>query len=218
MTSPVLPMAVSTSLPSAPEPRKRNVLRDTAIRYLGYTGDVAEALSPYVNPKMVFKGNLVGNLYTTADLVSLTTRKYAETSDSSKKEGIKAAGYELMDGAMFHAAATMLIPTLIVRRIRRLTHAAVSQSARFGRYSTPVAATTALVSIPALSKPLDATIDGLLNLTYRPLVKGATKVVIKTQQALVPRLKRTHIFHKTGRVSGHGPATIVPPPLFQKFQ
>lgn len=132
-----------------------NVLRDSPLRYLGFTNDVGEALRGVIPPWAVWSTYGVTGAYALGDVAQLAWREHRRGA------GWPAVHRQLVDSAVFHGLATVAVTPLIIAGACRAIKAVVPNALpgwarRFG----PSAVGIAL--IPLIVPPTDRYVEHLI--------------------------------------------------------
>ncbi|KAL5275497.1 MTFP1 family protein [Megaselia abdita] len=160
---------------------EKNMYRDTFLRYFGYAHHVASYAS--TNLRYVCSGITASYIFT--DLMlnvnkiskpkepPKKTRKHSSRSESEDQESKLVI--ESIDVLLWQGLASLLIPSLISKRINSLVDKELSKKCSWRKYRKPVSSTLAFLAIIAASKPVDLLTSELLNKTYRPIFKESEK-------------------------------------------
>jgi len=99
------------------------VWRHTALRYGGYADEMGEFLAPYLGGLGRFAGYGLAALYCLADMGTTLPKKYAKGTEnglSPTQKTVKTA-QEAADLAVFHLAASLWIPPMLIGSVVDLT-------------------------------------------------------------------------------------------------
>uniref|UniRef100_A0A8C5PGR6 Mitochondrial fission process protein 1 n=1 Tax=Leptobrachium leishanense TaxID=445787 RepID=A0A8C5PGR6_9ANUR len=148
-----------------PEP---DLYRDTWVRYLGYANEVGESFRALVPKSIVWASYGVATAYVTADAADKGKKaSKANADDPDKNMHITVA---VVDTFVWQALASVAIPGFTINRI---CAASLYLMKKGTRWPVPVRkwATTAigLSTIPFIIKPIDRSVDYLLDSTLRKL-------------------------------------------------
>ncbi len=164
---------------ATPSPEEANVWRDTPLRYLGYADEFGEAMAPYIGHKAVTGSYVLSSLYALVDVATASHRVYHRNRDLSPQGRIRKTLTEALDSTLFHLAATVFVPALMIKYLRQGISRAMNHHtipASIGRFRTSIATLAGILAIPLISKPVDKVIDGIMDWTYRPLT-GKNRIV-----------------------------------------
>ncbi|XP_029427889.1 mitochondrial fission process protein 1 isoform X2 [Rhinatrema bivittatum] len=148
--------------PSVPE--DRDLYRDTWVRYLGYANEVGESFRALIPVSLVWASYGVATAYVTADAIDKGKKAAV---DLGKRRRVAVA---VVDTFVWQALASVAIPGFTINRI---CAASLYLLGRTTRWPLPVRkwTTTAigLSAIPFIIKPIDRSVDLLLNSSLRKL-------------------------------------------------
>ncbi|XP_039188545.1 mitochondrial fission process protein 1 [Crotalus tigris] len=152
-----------------------DLYRDTWVRYLGYANEVGESFRALVPVSVVWASYGVATAYVTADAVD--KGKKAAAAATPQEEGrTRQAAVAVVDTFIWQALASVAIPGFTINRIcagslylmGRLTH--LPLPAR--KWTTTAIGLTA---IPFIIKPIDRSVDFLMDSSLRKLYKSEKK-------------------------------------------
>nr|XP_003226850.1 PREDICTED: mitochondrial fission process protein 1 [Anolis carolinensis] len=152
-----------------------DLYRDTWLRYLGYANEVGESFRAIVPVSLVWASYGVATAYVTADAVD--KGKKAAALQAQQGGGVaKGATLAVVDTFIWQALASVIIPGFTINRI---CAASLYLLASRTRWPLPVRkwATTALglSAIPFIIKPIDRSVDFLMDSSLRKLYKRDEK-------------------------------------------
>lgn len=193
-----------------------NVWRDTPLRYVGYADELGEAMAPYIGHQAVTGSYLLSGLYALGDVITSSHRVYHKHRDLSRQHRIRKTVTEALDSTLFHLAATVFIPALMIKYLRQgitrgMGHALVPPA--IGRFRTPIATLAGVLAIPLISKPVDQAIDKVLDWTYRPLA-GKNRIIGSIQSVPADLSPAAMNFRLSGPRQAPVVATIERPHTF----
>ncbi|XP_015672931.1 mitochondrial fission process protein 1 [Protobothrops mucrosquamatus] len=160
--------------PGAAEPPP-DLYRDTWVRYLGYANEVGESFRALVPVSVVWASYGVATAYVTADAVD--KGKKAAAAATPQEEGrTTQAAVAVVDTFIWQALASVAIPGFTINRIcagslylmGRLTHWPLPAR----KWTTTAIGLTA---IPFIIKPIDRSVDFLMDSSLRKLYKSEKK-------------------------------------------
>ncbi|RXM96372.1 Mitochondrial fission process protein 1 [Acipenser ruthenus] len=157
---------------SNPEHSKEvDIYRDTWVRFLGYANEVGEAFRALVPVGMVWASYGVATVYVTADAVDKGKKAATEHGDGPGKTARVAVA--VVDTFVWQALASVAIPGFTINRV---CAASLYMLGRTTRWPLPVRkwTTTAigLSTIPFIIKPIDRSVDFLLDSSLRKVYGG----------------------------------------------
>uniref|UniRef100_A0A8D0DY09 Mitochondrial fission process protein 1 n=1 Tax=Salvator merianae TaxID=96440 RepID=A0A8D0DY09_SALMN len=156
------------SRPAEPPPPPPDLYRDTWVRYLGYANEVGESFRAIVPVSLVWASYGVATLYVTADAVD----KGKKAAMSAEESHARRATIAVVDTFVWQALASVIIPGFTINRICK---ASLYLMGSMTRWPLPVRkwATTAvgLSAIPFIIKPIDRSVDYLMDSSLRKLYK-----------------------------------------------
>ncbi|XP_020656531.3 mitochondrial fission process protein 1 [Pogona vitticeps] len=154
-----------------PEPPV-DLYRDTWVRYLGYANEVGESFRAIVPVSLVWASYGVATVYVTADAVD--KGKKAATATPKEDRRTTRAAVAVVDTFVWQALASVIIPGFTINRI---CAASLYLMGRMTRWPLSVRkwTTTAvgLSAIPFIIKPIDRSVDFLMDSSLRKLYKTA---------------------------------------------
>uniref|UniRef100_A0A670ZPH3 Mitochondrial fission process protein 1 n=1 Tax=Pseudonaja textilis TaxID=8673 RepID=A0A670ZPH3_PSETE len=157
---------------AGPGPRiPRDLYRDTWVRYLGYANEVGESFRALVPVSVVWASYGVATTYVTADAVD-------KGKKANPQEGGRAmqAAVAMVDTFIWQGLASVAIPGFTINRI---CAGSLYLMGSLTRWPLPVRkwTTTAvgLTAIPFIIKPIDRSVDFLMDSSLRKLYKSNKK-------------------------------------------
>nr|XP_020656531.1 mitochondrial fission process protein 1 isoform X1 [Pogona vitticeps] len=154
-----------------PEPPV-DLYRDTWVRYLGYANEVGESFRAIVPVSLVWASYGMATVYVTADAVD--KGKKAATATPKEDGRTTRAAVAVVDTFVWQALASVIIPGFTINRI---CAASLYLMGRITRWPLSVRkwTTTAvgLSAIPFIIKPIDRSVDFLMDSSLRKLYKTA---------------------------------------------
>lgn len=169
---------------------EKNIWRDTLLRFLGYTNEVAVAWKGWLQEKLrgcsrlsadkIVKGSYwVASLYSAADALTIGVKTYKDRAYQQQKHRIRAAAIEAAGGGIFQALASVWIPAEVIKKVYKGIHYAMGNRTVAGalmnfspKTKVIMPALLASATIPLLVKPIDWGVEALLKLVYWPLMKS----------------------------------------------
>ncbi|XP_061458914.1 mitochondrial fission process protein 1 [Rhineura floridana] len=156
--------------PAGEEPPPPDLYRDTWVRYLGYANEVGESFRAIVPVSLVWASYGVATAYVTADAFD-KGKKASAAKPEGEGQSTRAA-VAVVDTFIWQALASVAIPGFT---INRLCAASLYFMASMTRWPLSVRkwATTAvgLSAIPFIIKPIDRSVDFLMDASLRKLYK-----------------------------------------------
>ncbi|XP_030075018.1 mitochondrial fission process protein 1 [Microcaecilia unicolor] len=152
----------------------RDLYRDTWVRYLGYANEVGESFRALIPVSLVWASYGVATAYVTADAIDKGMKAaVTHTQDSERKKRVTVA---VVDTFVWQALASVAIPGFTINRI---CAASLYLMGKTTRWPLPVRkwTTTAvgLSAIPFIVKPIDRSVDLLLDASLRKLYSSDEK-------------------------------------------
>ena len=140
-----------------------DLYRDTWVRYCGYANELGESFKAIVPKSFYFGSYLVSVGYVTADTL--------DKSQNFKKPLV--AG----DVFIWQMLASVMIPGFCINRVCHFSRIALMRNARFRamKRNEYVVSCIGLSTIPFIVKPIDHSVDLLMDSTYRKYVLGIQK-------------------------------------------
>nr|XP_033813212.1 mitochondrial fission process protein 1 [Geotrypetes seraphini] len=155
-------------------PQDSDLYRDTWVRYLGYANEVGEAFRALIPVSLVWASYGVATLYVTADAIDKGKKAaVVHARDSERTTRVTVA---VVDTFVWQALASVAIPGFTINRI---CAASLYLMGKTTRWPLPVRkwTTTAvgLSAIPFIIKPIDRSVDLLLDASLRKLYSNDEK-------------------------------------------
>ncbi|XP_043925894.1 mitochondrial fission process protein 1-like [Protopterus annectens] len=142
--------------------------RDTWVRFLGYANEVGESFRALVPVSLVWASYGIVTAYVTADAIDKGKKASTSHGDEPGKTGRVTVA--VVDTFIWQSLASVAIPGFTINRI---CAASLYLLARMIRWPVPVRkwTTTAvgLSAIPVIIKPIDRSVDFLLDSTLRKI-------------------------------------------------
>ncbi len=173
-----------------------SVWRHTALRYGGYADEMGEFLAPYLGGLGRFAGYGLAALYCLADMGTTLPKKYAKGSEnglSPTQKTVKTA-QEAADLALFHLAASLWIPPMLIGSVVDLTSKLLDSKAHVEMSGDPLRKRI-MTGLNKLVAPVTKQSQGWIDRHWveplKPFVETRLKAVADRQiQALNGRLAR----------------------------
>lgn len=159
----VSPLKLFSKPESLPPEQEESMWRQRPLRYIGYVDEMGEVFAPYIGHKAVMGAYLISAFYGLLDLGTCAA-KVPPSPDRKRK--MKET---VIDGMIFHAISTVLMPPMLLRLVRTGMKRLLKQPqipARFKQF-TFLPSLVALMLLPVVGKPIDNMMNNLLNWTYR---------------------------------------------------
>lgn len=158
----------------AGEPPPADLYRDTWVRYLGYANEVGESFRAIVPVSLVWTSYGVATAYVTADAID--KGKKALASKSCEEGRTTRAAVAVVDTFIWQALASVVIPGFTINRICAASLYLMGSLTRWP-LSVRKWATTAvgLSTIPFIIKPIDRSVDFLMDSSLRKLYSTEEK-------------------------------------------
>ncbi|XP_048755669.2 mitochondrial fission process protein 1-like [Ostrea edulis] len=141
--------------------------RDTPIRYLGYSNEVGEAFRAQVPVRWVHLSYVAASGYVVADAV----HKGWEASQKSWEDESKRrsrVGWAVLDTLIWQGLASVAIPGFTINRICKFSGILLKKSTSWpGPTRKWTTTAVGLLSIPFIIKPIDKSVDYLMENTLR---------------------------------------------------
>lgn len=145
-----------------------DIYRDTLVRYLGYANEVGEAFRALVHVNAVRFSYVVACTYVAADANhkgGLAAEKVTDTSTAIKERGIAMA-----DTVIWQGLASVAIPGFTINRVCALSNYLLKRNStlptNIRKWTTTF---IGLGCIPFIVKPIDHSVDYMMNNTLRKL-------------------------------------------------
>ncbi|XP_062593057.1 mitochondrial fission process protein 1-like [Saccostrea cucullata] len=146
--------------------------RDTYVRYLGYSNEVGEAFRAQVHVRWVYLSYFVASGYVVADAI----HKGWETSQKSWEDERKKrqrVGLAVVDTLIWQGLASVAIPGFTINRICTYTGVLLKKATTWpGPTRKWTTTAVGLLSIPFIIKPIDRSVDYLMENTLRKWYVG----------------------------------------------
>ncbi|XP_074869327.1 mitochondrial fission process protein 1 isoform X2 [Carettochelys insculpta] len=153
-------------------PAETDLYRDTWVRYLGYANEVGESFRALVPVSLVWASYGVATTYVTADAIDKGKKAAAAHAHAAGRTTQVAVA--VVDTFVWQALASVAIPGFTINRI---CAASLYLLGALTRWPLPVRkwTTTALglSAIPIIIKPIDRSVDFLLDSSLRKLYSAA---------------------------------------------
>ncbi|XP_011437857.3 mitochondrial fission process protein 1 [Magallana gigas] len=144
-----------------------DIFRDTPVRYLGYTNEVGEAFRAQVPVRLVHLSYVVASGYVVADAVHKgweASQKQYEDSNQKRSR----VGWAVADTLIWQGLASVAIPGFTINRICTFTGVLLKRGVSWpGPARKWVTTAVGLLSIPIIIKPIDKSVDYLMENTLR---------------------------------------------------
>ncbi|XP_013379647.1 mitochondrial fission process protein 1 [Lingula anatina] len=145
-----------------------DLYRDTPVRYLGYANEVGEAFRSLVHVNLVRFSYVVASSYVIADAYNkgniASEKKWKDPSTKRTK-----VTHAVLDTLVWQGLASVAIPGFTINRICFVSNWILQRSLQ--KMPTPVRKWTVtgigLAAIPFIIKPIDRTVDYLMNNSMR---------------------------------------------------
>ena len=164
-------MDTATTKESAPEQDKSyNIFRDSSLRYAGYANEVGESFR-YQFPKAVMPSYVIAFGYCCADAASTGCGVFSASNlpEEQKSVRVRNAIRATADTLLWQSLASVMIPGVVINLTVKASRFAVRRSPvilpLFFAEWVPTA--TGLGSIPFIVKPIDQSVDSLLDNSTR---------------------------------------------------
>ena len=115
---------------------------------------------------------MASGLYALADIVTSFKKTKERGANLTPQQRKRNQLVGLGDGLLFHTAATVFMPALVIRQVRKLAEMLLRNPkapAKLVALKSPIVSILGLSMIPLLSHPVDKLIYKMLDWTYRPL-------------------------------------------------
>ncbi|XP_063171347.1 mitochondrial fission process protein 1 isoform X3 [Candoia aspera] len=160
--------------PGAAEPPP-DPYRDTWLRYLGYANEVGESFRALVPVSVVWASYGVATAYVTADAVD-KGKKAAAAAKPLEEGRTTRTAVAVVDTFIWQGLASVVIPGFTINRI---CAGSLYLMGSLTRWPLPVrkwtTAAVGLMAIPFIIKPIDRSVDFLLDSSLRKLYKNEEK-------------------------------------------
>ncbi len=192
--------------PAQPSPETHNIWRDSSLRYIGYADEAGEILANYIGPKAVRASYYASAAYGLVDILSTAKKTFKNHNHRSRGHRFKRTLEEIVDGTLFHTAATVFIPATLIRYVRM----GVEKLQSSGKLPVKLQqfkhlpAVVAFAALPFIAHPVDQLTDWFLDKTYRRMIGviHPTKPTIESQlhtqrlRADIPQVKEPSVFKR----------------------
>ncbi|XP_015261514.1 PREDICTED: mitochondrial fission process protein 1 [Gekko japonicus] len=160
--------------PPSPQPPPPDLYRDTWVRYLGYANEVGESFRAIVPVSLVWTSYGVATAYVTADAID--KGKKALAAKSCGEGRTTRAAVAVVDTFIWQALASVVIPGFTINRTCAASLYLMGSMTRWP-LSVRKWATTAvgLSAIPFIIKPIDRSVDFLMDSSLRKLYSTEEK-------------------------------------------
>jgi mitochondrial fission process protein 1 len=166
----VMPVINLKSPAEAAEAARRDVFRESWVRYFGYTNELGEALRSVIGNNWAHRSYYVAGLYAVTDMLVKGREAFKENKRASLADRLYHAVGGIMDAGVFHYFATITVPPQVIRMVQEATEKRMS--ARFAKTllgkALPVGIGLAIT--PLIIKPIDMATEKFLDLAVRPLL------------------------------------------------
>ncbi|CAL1547822.1 unnamed protein product [Lymnaea stagnalis] len=151
------------------EDREYDVYKDSLLRYAGYANEVGEAFRLIVPVKFVWLSYAVSSGYVIADAIDKGYRVWKKPFQSEKAR-FRRATIATCDTLIWQGLASVIIPGFTINRICWLANRGLSMIEKFPPPARKwTVAAIGLGSIPFIVKPIDRSVDFLMDNTFRRL-------------------------------------------------
>ena len=146
----------------------RDLWRDSALRYAGYTNELGESFRPIL-PKFVVPSYVISSAYVLGDTYDKMTKARTEAKALEERLRTLHVARSAVDTLLWQSLASVIIPGITIHQIVHATGRVMRGRAGipFGlRRWAPTL--VGLGAIPLIIHPLDNAVHFLLDLTVRP--------------------------------------------------
>ncbi|XP_054851726.1 mitochondrial fission process protein 1 [Eublepharis macularius] len=151
-----------------------DLYRDTWVRYLGYANEVGESFRAIVPVSLVWASYGVATAYVTADAID-KGKKAAATKSCEGGQTTRAA-VAVIDTFIWQALASVVIPGFTINRLCAASLYLMGSMTRWPlsvrKWATTV---VGLSAIPIIIKPIDRSVDFLMDSSLRKLYSTEEK-------------------------------------------
>ncbi|CAG0915673.1 unnamed protein product [Notodromas monacha] len=163
------------------EKKEVDIFRDTPVRLLGYTNEVGESFRSQMHVKWVWASYVVASAYVVADTIDKSWKAYAKPAKGSATRGTTVT-HTAIDTLLWQGLASVIVPGFTINRLCALTQFVMKtgfKSAPPGvmRWAPTV---IGLGAIPFIVKPIDHSVDWVLDRTVRPKLSGIRNDSVKS--------------------------------------
>ncbi|CAD5112175.1 unnamed protein product [Dimorphilus gyrociliatus] len=147
------------------EDRRENedIFRDTWIRYMGYANEVGEAFRGIISKRAVGLSYIVASGYVVADASSKAINTYEEN------KSVQEATIAGADCFLWQALASVAIPGFTINRLCAGSKFVLHKSRLSSGKVKWITTALGLAAIPFIIKPIDVSVDFILDKTARKL-------------------------------------------------
>lgn len=133
-----------------------------------------EELLPLLAPRAAAVAPWLTPGYVGMDVFNQARKTYAESADLSRNERLQKTVIQTGDMAAFHLLGTIGLPLLLVKPINKAVHHLLAKPGTpvlLSKHPNWVSTGVVLASMVALSKPIRALTEFILDWTYRPMLE-----------------------------------------------
>ena len=156
--------------------KKKDVFRDTYIRYMGYANEIGESFRPLIHVNFVHASYGIASGYVIADSIDKmykANNKWNSMNNNidNKMSFIVKHG---IDSLIWQSFASVIIPGITINRTVKLSSNIICKHNKlnnsiFIKKSFPTL--IGLISIPFIIHPIDNFVHFVMNRTLRPYIK-----------------------------------------------
>eukprot|EP01029_Cantina_marsupialis_P005910 TRINITY_DN16405_c0_g1_i1.p1 TRINITY_DN16405_c0_g1~~TRINITY_DN16405_c0_g1_i1.p1 ORF type:complete len:324 (+),score=110.63 TRINITY_DN16405_c0_g1_i1:46-972(+) len=160
--------------------KKTDIFRDTAVRYLGYANELGESFIKQF-PKLYKPSYVVSSGYVLCDTVSKSLAKYKKTK--SLNETAKTG----LDVLLWQGFASVIIPGFAIHQVVKFSQRFLAQKRIPG--AVHIATALGLCSIPLIIKPIDHSVDFVMDKTIRKMLFKEKEGIVEHSPEIMEEVK-----------------------------
>ncbi|KAG5673980.1 hypothetical protein PVAND_003976 [Polypedilum vanderplanki] len=152
------------------EIKEYDIYRDSLLRYLGYSNELGESFRPLIDRKLVHASYAAAIAYVFADTYDKSMKTFKSTQSVSKS--LITAG----DVVTWQMLASVAIPGFTINRICWAVGKGLKEVKLKHKFGKWVPTIVGLMSIPLIIKPIDHSVDLLMDKTYRKFLNNFSSI------------------------------------------
>jgi len=147
--------------------------RDTSLRYMGYANEVGEAFATFIPEWGVPASYCVAASYVMFDTIDKGQKAYENAGEDDKIQDALKISTETMTWQML---ASVFWPGSIIRVVVNMSdHMLVDKLAGNDQFVHVLATLCGLMAIPMIIKPIDTTVDKVMETSISKVIHGKIK-------------------------------------------
>ncbi|KAF6029648.1 MTFP1 [Bugula neritina] len=148
-----------------------DIFRDYPVRYLGYANEVGEAFRSFVHVGLVRLSYAVSTCYVIADAAH--KGQIANKKFSTHPEKTSIIAQSVADTLLWQGLASVIIPGFTINRICWMSTRLLSKRMSLNS-SKGISTAIGLAAIPFIIRPIDTSVDMLMETTFRQIFSNGT--------------------------------------------